>query len=121
MSDDGLSAEYEWDDRPEFAVVAVPDLASAIEACNRWSPRFVVSVLTGDEGRFTDAWDGLDAPFVGDGMTRWVDGQYALRRPELGLSNWEHGRLLGRGAILSGSDVFSLRYRVRQADPGIGR
>ena len=121
VSDDGLSTEWEWDDRPEFSVVVAPDLASAVGACNDWSPRFVVSVLTSDEDRFTEAWDGLDAPFVGDGMTRWVDGQYALRRPELGLSNWEHGRLLGRGAILSGSDVFSLRYRVRQADPGIGR
>lgn len=121
VSDEGLSTEREWDDRPEFSVVASPDLASAVDACNRWSPRFVVSVLTGDERRFAEAWDALDAPFVGDGMTRWVDGQYALRRPELGLSNWEHGRLLGRGAILSGSDVFSLRYRVRQVDPGIGR
>ena len=121
VSEDDVSTEREWDDRPEFSVVAAPDLASAVDACNRWSPRFVVSVLTGDERRFAEAWDGLDAPFVGDGMTRWVDGQYALRRPELGLSNWEHGRLLGRGAILSGSDVFSLRYRVRQPDPGIGR
>ena len=121
VSDEGLSTEREWDDRPEFSVVASPNLASAVDACNRWSPRFVVSVLTGDERRFAEAWDALDAPFVGDGMTRWVDGQYALRRPELGLSNWEHGRLLGRGAILSGSDVFSLRYRVRQVDPGIGR
>jgi len=121
VSEDDVSTEREWEDRPEFSVVAAPDLASAVDACNRWSPRFVVSVLTRDERRFAEAWDGLDAPFVGDGMTRWVDGQYALRRPELGLSNWEHGRLLGRGAILSGSDVFSLRYRVRQPDPGIGR
>jgi len=32
-----------------------------------------------------------------DGFTRWVDGQYALDTPELGLSNWEGGRMLGRG------------------------
>ncbi len=118
---DGLSTEWEWDERPEFSVVAATDLTAAIDLCNRWSPRFVVSVLTADSRRFTEAWDAIDAPFVGDGMTRWVDGQYALQRPELGLSNWEHGRLLGRGAILSGSDVFSMRYRVRQVDPGLGR
>jgi len=57
-----------------------------------------------------------DAPFVGDGFTRWVDGQYALGRPELGLSNWQHGRLFGRGGILSGDGVFSVRYFARTSD-----
>ena len=52
----------------------------------------------------------LDAPFVGNGFTRWVDGQYALDRPELGLANWQGGRLLGRGAILSGDSVHTIRY-----------
>lgn len=116
-----LATEWEWDDRPEFTVVWLGDLEGAIEACNRWSPHFVVSVLTAREDRFLEGWEGLDAPFVGDGMTRWVDGQYALGRPELGLSNWEHGRLLGRGAILSGTDVFSVRYRVRQSDLDVRR
>jgi glutamate-5-semialdehyde dehydrogenase len=36
-------------------------------------------------------------PVRRDGFTRWVDGQYALDKPELGLSNWQHGRMLGRG------------------------
>ena len=44
----------------------------------------------------------INAPFVGNGFTRWVDGQYALNRPELGLSNWQYGRLFGRGGVLSG-------------------
>ena len=52
----------------------------------------------------------LNAPFVGDGFTRWVDGQYALDRPELGLANWQNGRLIGRGAILSGDSVHTIRY-----------
>lgn len=121
LAEDDLSTEWEWEDRPEFSVVLADDLADAVATYNRWSPRFVASVITGDERRFAEAWDALDSPFVGDGMTRWVDGQYALRRPELGLSNWEHGRLLGRGGILSGSDVFSVRYRARQTDPGLGR
>ena len=63
----------------------------------------------------------IDAPFVGDGFTRWVDGQYALDRPELGLSNWQSGRLFGRGGILSGDAVFTVRARVTQTDPDLAR
>lgn len=54
---------------------------------------------------------------MGDGFTRWVDGQYALNQPELGLSNRQSGRLLARSAILSGGGVFPLRSRVTQDDP----
>ncbi len=54
-------------------------------------------------------------------MTRWVDGQFALNRPELGLSNWEFGRLFGRGGVLSGDSAFTLRTRVTQDDPDLGR
>ncbi len=58
---------------------------------------------------------------MADGFTRWVDGQYALNEPELGLSNWENGRLLARGTILSGAGVFTLRHRVVQTDPALRR
>jgi len=51
------------------------------------SPRFVVSVLTADAANRKRAFLELHAPFIRDGFTRWVDGQYALKRPELGLSN----------------------------------
>jgi glutamate-5-semialdehyde dehydrogenase len=54
-------------------------------------------------------------------MTRWVDGQYALNRPELGLSNWQFGRLFGRGGVLSGDSVFTVRTRAYQSDPDLGR
>ena len=65
--------------------------------------------------------DTVDAPFVGNGFTRWVDGQYALDKPELGLSNWQFGRLFGRGGVLSGDSAFTIRTRVTQDDPDIGR
>ena len=55
----------------------------------------------------------LYASSVGDAQTRWVDGQKALDRPELGLSNWHNGRLLGRGGILSGDSVYTIRIRAR--------
>jgi glutamate-5-semialdehyde dehydrogenase len=63
----------------------------------------------------------IDSPFVGNGFTRWVDGQYALDRPELGLSNWQYGRLFGRGGVLSGDSAFTIRIRANQADPDIRR
>ena len=63
----------------------------------------------------------INAPFVGDGFTRWVDGQYALNRPELGLSNWQNGRLFARGGVLAGDGVFTVRSRVRQSDPKLRR
>ena len=55
------------------------------------------------------------------GFTRWVDGQYALNKPELGLSNWQNGRLFARGGVLAGDGVFSVRARVRQSDLGLDR
>ena len=48
-------------------------------------------------------------------------GNYAFSRPELGLSNWEHGRLLARGGVLSGDSVYTIRTRMRQKDPGLHR
>jgi glutamate-5-semialdehyde dehydrogenase len=63
----------------------------------------------------------VDAPFVGNGFTRWVDGQYALNAPELGLSNWQFGRMLGRGAILSGDSVHTVRYRATITDHSVDR
>ena len=66
-------------------------------------------------------WANVDAPFVGDGFTRWVDGQFALSRPELGLSNWQQGRLFARSAVLSGDSVFTIRTRARQSDPDLHR
>jgi hypothetical protein len=62
----------------------------------------------------------VNAPFVGNGFTRWVDGQYALRTPELGLSSWQHGRLFARGGVLGGRAVAeAARARgARRLRPG---
>lgn len=109
---DHLGLEWEWEGTPELSLAVVDDLAQAIELVNTYSPRFVVSLVA----EAADAQEGffraVDAPFVGDGFTRWVDGQYALQQPELGLSNWEHGRLLGRAGILSGADLTTRRLRA---------
>ena len=118
---EALGVEWEWEDSPEVSLVVVPDLTAAIELCNRWSPHFVVSLISDDAGEHAVVDRSVDAPFVGDGFTRWVDGQYALSVPELGLSNWEGGRLLGRGAILSGDSVHTVRYRAHVTDPSVRR
>lgn len=116
-----LSVEHEWEENPELSVVLVDSVDEAVDLFNRFSPRFIASVVTTSEDVFERAWRRLDAPFVGDGFTRWVDGQFALLRPELGLSNWQDGRLFARGGILSGDSAFSVRLRVRQVDPGLHR
>ncbi|MGA1406581.1 MAG: aldehyde dehydrogenase family protein [Ilumatobacteraceae bacterium] len=118
---DELSTEWEWDAAPEFFVVATDSIEESFALCNRYSPQFVVSVLSGDPLEHQRAWNTLNAPFVGNGFTRWVDGQYALGKPELGLSNWEQGRALGRGGILSGDDIRTFRFRMVQKDSDVHR
>lgn len=118
---DGLGTEWEWEDSPEVTLCVVDDLDEAVELFNRHSPRFVVSVISEDVDEHERVFAAADAPFVGNGFTRWVDGQYALGRPELGLSNWEFGRLFGRGGVLSGDSVYSIRTRVRQTRADIAR
>jgi glutamate-5-semialdehyde dehydrogenase len=104
-----------------MALVVVDDVDAAVGLCNRHSPRFIASLISRDGEEHDRFYAAVDAPFVGDGFTRWVDGQYALDTPELGLSNWEHGRLLARGSILSGDSVHTLRYRASVDDPMIRR
>lgn len=109
---ENLGLEWEWESTPELSLVVVEDLDQAVTLVNSLSPRFVVSLISEDTEAQDRFFRAVDAPFVGDGFTRWVDGQYALNAPELGLSNWEHGRLLGRAGILSGADLTTRRLRA---------
>jgi glutamate-5-semialdehyde dehydrogenase len=120
-SETDLAQEWEWENEPEVSIAKVAHLDEAIELFNRYSPRFILSVVSPNPEDMAYSWAKARAPFVGDGMTRWVDGQFALRRPELGLSNWEHGPSIGRGAVLSGGDAFCIRYRVVQTDANVHR
>ena len=118
---DGLGHEWEWEESPEVTLHVVDSVDDAVWLCNRYSPRFVATLISESAPAHDRFWSTIDAPFVGDGMTRWVDGQYALDTPELGLSNWEGGRMLGRGGILSGDSVYTVRYRAAVTDPGLHR
>lgn len=108
-----LGIEWEWEETPEISLVAVDSLAQAVALFNDLSPRLVGSLVANDPAEHDRFYATLDAPFVGDGHTRWVDGQYALNKPELGLSNWQNGRLFGRGGILTGDSVYTVRTRYR--------
>jgi glutamate-5-semialdehyde dehydrogenase len=116
-----LAREWEWEDTPDVWLTIVPDLDAAIALFNAHSPRFIVSLISEDPAAHERVADRADAAFVGDGFTRWVDGQYAYDRPELGLSNWQGGRLFARGGILSGDGVFTLKTRMRHRDMALRR
>lgn len=116
-----IGHEWEWEDSPELTLVVADDLDDAVALCNAHSPRFVASLISEASVEQDRFFATVDAPFVGNGFTRWVDGQYALAKPELGLSNWEFGRLFARGGILSGDSVHTLRLRMDQVDPGVTR
>jgi glutamate-5-semialdehyde dehydrogenase len=116
-----LGREWEWEDSPEVSLHIVDSVDDAVALFNRVSPRLVASLIATDEHEHDAFYERIDAPFVGNGFTRWVDGQFALNRPELGLSNWSGGRLFARSAVLSGDSVFTVRTRVTQTDPGIHR
>lgn len=118
---DDLGDEWEWEASPEVSLAIVDSVDHAIDLFNSLSPRFAASLISQDDAAHRHFFERIDAPFVGNGFTRWVDGQYALDRPELGLSNWEFGRLFGRGGVLSGDSVFTVRSRVTQTNPTIGR
>jgi glutamate-5-semialdehyde dehydrogenase len=119
--DERLAEEWEWDTVPEVAVVVVDDVAHAVQQCNRFSPHFVASLVSDDADEHEAFYRAVDAPFVGNGFTRWVDGQFALVQPELGLSNWQGGRLFGRGGVLSGDSVHTVRLRATVTDPNLHR
>jgi glutamate-5-semialdehyde dehydrogenase len=121
IADADLGLEWEWEETPEVTLKIVAGLDEAVALFNRYSPRFAASLISEDPQAHERFYATIDAPFTGDGFTRWVDGQYALNRPELGLSNWQNGRLFARGGVLAGDGVFSVRARVRQLDPGLDR
>jgi glutamate-5-semialdehyde dehydrogenase len=113
-----LGREWEWEETPEVTLKIVNSVGEAAGLFNRYSPQFTASLISQDPAEHDRFYALVNAPFVGDGFTRWVDGQYALNKPELGLSNWEHGRLFARGGVLAGDGVFTVRARMRQDDPG---
>lgn len=121
LAERDLAREWEWEETPELTLVLVDSVEAAAALFNRYSPQFAASLISADPAAHELFYGAVNAPFVGDGFTRWVDGQFALDRPELGLSNWEQGRLFARGGVLSGDGVFTVRARVRQSDPNLDR
>ena len=121
QSIDELGTEWEWEDDPELSVVVVDDVAAAVALFNRYSPRFAASLIGGSDDDQQRFYASVDAPFVGNGFTRWVDGQFAFHQPELGLSNWQSGRLFARAGVLSGDSVHTVRTRAHVVDHELHR
>ncbi len=118
---DDLGIEWEWEDSPEVSLCLVDGVDEAVDLFNTYAPRFVASLVSADRAVHDRFFARIEAPFVGDGFTRWVDGQYAFETPELGLSNWQFGRLFGRGGVLSGDSVYTVRARVIQDRGDVAR
>ena len=116
-----LAREWEWEETPDVWLTIVEDLAAAIALFNAHSPQFIVSLIAEDPAAHARLAAAANAAFIGDGFTRWVDGQYAFDRPELGLSNWQAGRLFARGGVLSGDGVFTVKTRMTQGDMTLRR
>ena len=116
-----LGREWEWEETPEVSLKIVASVDEAAALFNAYSPQFVASLISEEPAAHERFYNAVNAPFVGDGFTRWVDGQYALNRPELGLSNWENGRLFARGGVLSGDSVYTIRTRVTQSESNVHR
>lgn len=116
-----IGDEWEWEHSPEVTVVMADDAHQAIQWLNTYSPAFVVSILSDDDAEFEAIRAGVNAPFIGNDFTRWVDGQYALNEPELGLGNWELGRQIGRGALLTGAGVYTIQTRAHMNAADIHR
>ena len=121
IDESNLGTEWEWEKTPEVTIVVVDSVYDAIRLFNQYSPQFVASLITQSQLELIDFFGQVNAPFVGNGMTRWVDGQYALNSPELGLSNWENGRFLARSAILSGDSVYTTRLKMNQVQSDLKR
>ena len=121
IREEDLVTEWEWEATPEVSLKIVRNTDNAIDLFNQYSPQFVASLISADVSAHQRFYRAINAAFVGDGFTRWVDGQYALGKPELGLSNWQHGRLFARGGVLAGDGVFTVRTRMRQIDPWVRR
>jgi glutamate-5-semialdehyde dehydrogenase len=109
LSEAELGKEWEWDQTPELSFLVARDFEHAVALFNRYSPKLEAAILSARPGAFEAFYEAVEAPFVSNGFTRWVDGQWAWHRPELGLTNWETGRLLGRSGFLSGDDLTSVR------------
>ena len=118
---DRLGEEWEWENAPEYWLVEVDSVAEAVALFNRVSPRLAASLISDDRDEHQWFYEAVDAPFVGNGFTRWVDGQFALNQPELGLSNWQEGRLFARGGVLSGDSVYTVRLRAEVRDHSLHR
>ena len=98
-----------WEQSPEIVLLLLKALMKPLDFALFSS---ICCQLNYPRQRRTNTFFNAINAFIGNGMTRWVDGQYALHAPELGLSNWENGRFW-QDSILSGG-VYTTRIQMDQ-------
>ena len=62
IDESGLATEWEWERSPELTLVVTTDVADAVALCNRYSPRFVTSVITADPAEFEQCYASARHP-----------------------------------------------------------
>ena len=84
-SSTGSAHEWEWEDVPEVLAGRWSTTWPTRSICATGTARgSSASLISEDAAEHDGFYAAVDAPFVGDGFTRWVDGQFALDQPELG-------------------------------------
>ena len=83
----------------------------AVSLFNEYSPQFVGSLVSDDAAEQAAFYDALNAPFVGNDMTRWVDGAICSQKTRTRTL-----QLGGRAFIRSRFD-FEWRQCFYRADP----
>ena len=108
---DHLGIEWEWEESPEVTLTVVDSVEQAVELFNTHSPKLVASLIDDDPAAQERFYGTVDSPFVGNGFTRWVDGQFALAVP-----NWDSPT--GSRAGSSGGEQSSRGIRFSRSAPG---
>ena len=109
-----LGVEWEWEDTPEVTLVAVDSLDKAMALFNRHSPRLVGTLISkepAEHRRFL-----RDARRALRRRRPHALGGRPVRAGQTGagaVHNWEDGRLFGRGGVLTGDSVYTVRTRYR--------
>ena len=121
ISENDLGIEWEFEKTPEVTITIINSVKEGISLFNEQSPKFVVSYICNNEKKKESFFRLINSPYISDGFTRWVDGQFIYNAPELGLANWEEGRLFGRSGILTGGSIYSVKLLVKQERDDVRR
>ena len=112
--------EWEWDGSPELTFAVVDALDAAIELFNRYSPRLAASLISGRPREH----DASTRPWTRRSSATGSPAGSTASSPSIGPSSdcrTGNGRLFGRGGVLAGDSIVTVRARATQLDPELHR